>query len=180
MTGRRMSGQEISTEVHRLPALGVGEHSWKDVPVVVFDLAGLPPALAEVGGFLSLGLFEQTPVTIRYQNPSLVVGEGTPARAAESDSVSVPIVLHRNSPEVTSFIDLELPGGHLAHVEVDMGSDSLILHRRFQPLLGVPESGAGVAKVEGTDETGYRYTRYRGRISGPVFPAGSPELAQRL
>ncbi|HWD78282.1 MAG TPA: hypothetical protein VG497_05365, partial [Kribbella sp.] len=63
-------------------------------------------------------------------------------------------------------------------VEVDTGSDSLILDTRFAADCGVDLDGPGVTTRTGTDETGYAWTRHWVTISGSVHLAAAPDTAQ--
>ena len=62
-------------------------------------------------------------------------------------------------------------------MEVDTGSDTLILDEKFIPRLGVKT--ANLKKVEGKDETGHSYLRYFGEIPGPMALSKAPELEQK-
>ena len=73
---------------------------------------------------------------------------------------------------------LTIPGGRTIEVELDMGSDTLILDERFAAETGVELTAADVRREEGVDETGNRYVRSFARLAGAIHPAGAPELAQ--
>ena len=84
----------------------------------------------------------------------------------------------QDGPSTEVFMPLELPAGRVIEVEVDMGSDALILDERFAAELGADLDDAGVRKVEGRDETGYEYTRYFTTLSGDIRVPGAPNLWQ--
>ncbi len=83
-----------------------------------------------------------------------------------------------DGPAVTAFMPLTIPGCRTIEVEVDMGSDSLILDERLAAETGVDLAAAEVRREEGVDETGNRYVRSFTRLAGAIHPAGAPELAQ--
>ena len=74
---------------------------------------------------------------------------------------------------------LALPGAGAIEVEVDMGSDTLILDERLAPEVGVRLDDPGVRRVEGRDETGNDFTRSFARLEGTIRLADAPHVAQR-
>jgi hypothetical protein len=165
-TGERMSGQAVPVPLAVTPALDFAGRTYRDATVGILDMSGFPQELAHVDGFLSLGQFEHEPLTVDYPGGSVAVGE---PRAG----VECPVRVERDGPAVTVFLPLTLPDGRSAEVEVDMGSESLILDERFAAL------GAGEARVvEGVDETGHDYVRRFMRLDGRVHPTAAPSLAQ--
>ena len=87
-----------------------------------------------------------------HRAQQLAVGE-------RSSGIEVAVRVEHDEPSTEVFMPLELPTGRVIEVEVDMGSDALILDERFAGELGVDLHDAGVRKIEGRDETGYAYTR---------------------
>lgn len=165
--GRRMSGQEIVVPLATLPALRLGEHRWTEVDVGLFDLRSfLPPGLAHVEGFLSLGLFEDRPVRIDYRAGSVTVD--APVPDGEGRYGGVPLFLEREGASLTAQADLGLPDGSTARVEVDLGSDRLILHDRYMAALGFDADAPATRTEHGTDETGHTFTRRFGSLSGTI------------
>jgi hypothetical protein len=178
-SGRRMSGQEVTVPLADGPEIAVGGFARREPAVGVLDMRGFPPALAGIDGFLSLAFFESAPFTVDYGRSLLVLE--TPAsldERARSGAV-VPLRLERDGPSLCAFVDLALPGAGVIEVEVDMGSDSLILDERLAPEVGVRLDGPGVRRVEGCDETGNAYTRSFARLEGPIRLAKAPHAAQR-
>ena len=164
-TGRRMSGQEVGVPLAALGSLEVGGYSLGDLTVGVFDLG-----IDGIDGFLSLDFFRDAPVTVDYGSQQIHVG-GPPA------GVPVGVRLDRDGPSTAVYLPLELPNGRVVSVEVDMGSDALILDERFAAELGIDLEDA--RKVEGRDETGHEYARYFTSLSGTVCVPTAPSLAQR-
>jgi Aspartyl protease len=169
-TGRRMSGQEVSLPLGVTGAVECGPFRREELAVGVLDLDGLPPELADVGGFLSLAFFEEGPLTVDYARQEL--------RRGSAEGSSVPLELNREGPSLDSFMTLVLPSGREIRVEVDMGSDDLILDESFAAEVGVDLDDPSLRRIEGSDETGHRYVRTFARVGGSVHPAGAPELAQ--
>ncbi len=139
----------------------------------ILDMSSFPDALAGIGGFLSLACFVLRPVTVDYSR-GVVICE-PPHRA---DGVAVPVKVEREGPSVTVFLPLTIPGGYSVSVEVDMGSDKLILDERFAAVTDTALDGDDVRRIDGTDETGHTYTRTFTRLSGRIHPTAAPELAQ--
>ena len=63
-------------------------------------------------------------------------------------------------------------------VEVDSGSDCLILDERFASELSIDLGDEGVRKLAGLDETGSPFTRYFTALSGDIAVAGEPLIRQ--
>jgi len=168
-TGRRMSGQAVTLPLGEVAVTFAGSTVERH-GVGILDMSSFPDALAGIGGFLSLAFFAEQPFTVDYvrQVVALEPGEG----------VSVPVTVERDGPSVTVFMALTVPGDRSISVEVDMGSDELILDERLAPETGAALQGDGVRRVDGTDETGHEYTRTFTRLAGAIFPTAAPELRQ--
>ncbi len=164
-TGRRMSGQEVTIPLGVAPSLRFAGVEHRDVEVGLLDMSGFPDVLADVGGFLSLAFFADAPLTVDYARGLVVPGERV-------DGVPLRCRVERNGPEVAMYLPLTLPDGTGVEVEVDMGSDCLILDERFLDL-----GGGEVRRVDGTDETGHRYTRRFTTLPGRIHPTAAPGLA---
>jgi hypothetical protein len=138
--------------------------------VGILDMSSFPDALAGIGGFLSLRYFAEQPFTVDYARRVVALGS--------TRGVSVPVTVERDGPSVTVFMPLTIPGGRSISVEVDMGSDELILDERFAAETGAELEGDGVRRVEGTDETGHAYIRRFTLLSGLIHPTAAPTLSQ--
>lgn len=172
--GRRMSGQEVRLPLGTVPSLELGGRRWTDVTVGGLDFARFPPELASVGGFLSLDLFRELPFTLAFSSGELEFG------LPDREAVRVPLEVQTDGPSTSAFVDLGLPGGARARAELDTGSEATILDLRYLEGLGRSVGDPRLSVREGTDETGYRYTRYGGRIDGDLAFAGRPDLAAPL
>ncbi|MGA8275165.1 MAG: pepsin/retropepsin-like aspartic protease family protein [Thermoplasmata archaeon] len=177
-SGKRMSGQEVLTPLARVPSLALGSHRVDDALVGVFPPGLLPPDWGFVEGFLSPSFFANIPFTIRRAAGTLTLEGETPPEAKSEPRTVVPVIVRRSGPELTLFVELELPNGRRVTVEVDTGSSNLILDTRFMEELGVREETPGHRKAEEADETGYRYLRHLAPLRGRVFLRGAPNLAQ--
>ena len=104
----------------------------------------------------------------------------TPETLAEraAAGVAVPVRLERKYPPLVAFLPLSVPGLGSVEVEVDMGSDSLILDARHAPAVGIRLDDPAVRRVEGRDETGNVYVRCFTRLDATIHVAGEPSLAQ--
>ncbi len=177
--GRRMSGQELVLPLTDLGSVTIDTLRRAPFTVAAFDMSRFSVGGATPDGLLSLGLFETTPVTEDRRSRTLVVEDPASLRRREGAGISVPVRVRREGVEVSFFLDLQLPSGRVARVEVDTGSDDLILHERFMGELGISPGAAGVRTVEGSDETGHRFVRYGANLKGAISPAGFDQLAQR-
>lgn len=168
--GQRMSGQQVEAELVYLPPIHVGELVIRDQVGGVVDLG---PESGEDGfsGILGLTPFDGIPLTIDPSTSALSFGDPGPA-----DFV-VPLDVRRDGPATTPFADLVLPDGQTICVEVDTGSENLILDHGYWArgevsVMGMPETSTG------TDQTGFEWTRVQGQLRGRVHFATAPESAQ--
>jgi hypothetical protein len=165
-TGKRMSGQEVTVPLGVAPSLRFGALDQRDVEIGLLDMRGFPDALAGIDGFLSLPFFAETPFAVDYPRGRIVVG-------APVEGVALPCRVDRDGPAIGMHLPLTLPDGRSIEVEVDMGSDALILDERFLEL-----AAGEVRRVDGTDETGHEYTRRFAALAGRIHPTAAPQLAQ--
>jgi len=174
-TGKRMSGQEIRVPLATVPSVRFGARAVKDLPVGVFDLGDDLPGIE---GFLSLGFFDGAGFTVDYAASSVVIEDAASlaARAAKGTAISVEV--KREGPVLTVFLPLVVAERD-ALVEVDTGSNAVILHDRYLELLGVQRDDPKVRRAEGKDETGNTFVRHFAVVSGPFAPRGAPAVARK-
>jgi hypothetical protein len=170
-TGKRMSGQEVAVPLATAPSLAFAGVEEREAGVGLLDMDGFPHELAEIDGFLSLAFFRRRPFTVDYERRTIRDGTRTAG-------TRVPVRVQVDGPAVTAFMPLAIPGGRTVAVELDMGSDTLILDERLAPETGVQLDAAGLRREEGVDETGNRYVRTFTRLDGRIHPAEAPDLAQ--
>ncbi len=173
-TGRRMSGQALEVPLVRLPTVRLGGHAVEGHVAGVVDLGDVDGP-AGFAGILGLGFFEGQALTTDPDAATLTV---RPAPDLDEDGHEVPLEVRRDGPSVDPFTTLVLPSGREIRVEVDTGSANLILDTRYLADCGVRLDGPGVDTRTGTDETGYRWTRHRATVAGPVHLAAAPQTAQ--
>jgi len=181
--GKRMSGQEVEVPLSYLGNLTVGGAVQRFGTVGVWDFKGfLPdtPAFADIDGFVGLRFFQHRPFSLDYRARQLVLETPQSLQAREAAGIVVPLEIDDDeNTSLTVFAPLEVVGAGPAKVEVDTGSDSLILHRRFMAALGIPESGPGIRVVAAKDETNFAFTRWFTKMSGSIRLNGEARLAQR-
>ena len=166
--GRRMSGQLVEAPMVRLPTLAVGDYAVDAHVAVSVDLGD------GFDGILAPAYFADRIVTTDPVAGTFTVHE--PGQSVEG--VEVPIDVHRDGPSADPFVELVLPSGRTVDVEVDTGSDCLILDTRFMAECGFEVGGPGVTAREGVDETGQAYVRYDATLAGAVHLKAAPETAQ--
>ncbi len=175
-TGHRMSGQEIRGRLVTVPRLEFGSMVCSDVDAGLLEMA-LPSAFDHIGGFLSLRPFLFTPFSIDFPREVVAVGRDRPSAATEG-TATVPLRLLREGPALSAFLPMVLPSGTVVTMEVDTGSDALILHRRFLKELGLSPEDPRVRHVEGTDETGHPFERLFAPVPGAVRVRNAPQIFQ--
>lgn len=178
MSGKRMSGQRMEIPLVKVTSMEVAGLAREDYDVGVFDTSGFPHVLSEIKGIASIGFFKGKVLTIDYAGSSLSVTDSGINGLQFGRGLKVPIEIELNGPSVELFIRAELPGGRLVKLEVDTGSDILILNSRLMDELGVVPGEEGVETISGTDETGHNYTRHFAELKGKVQLEGCPEILQ--
>ena len=176
-TGRRMSGQPVTAPMCSLDSVRLGDSRARDVPAAIFDM-GAMAGLDGIGGFLSLAYFRSTPVTVDYAARVLVLeDERSLARRAES-GFPVSVRLEHDGPSTDVHLALRLPSGRVISVEVDAGSDQLILNQPLAAEAGVDLTAGSVRRAQGQDETGHPFARYFTTLRGDVSLADADRIRQ--
>lgn len=179
-SGRRMSGQEIRMPLGNLPRIELGGRGWDNVLASPLDMGGFHPALKDLGGFLSLGLFESDPFTIDYQRSEIdLPGPPSSGSSNSEEWEEAPLALERDGASLSAKVDLELPNDRVAHVEIDTGSDSLILHDRYREDFDIRSGAPNVRTIEGKDETGHSNVRHFATVPGRFRVLGTNSIAQQ-
>jgi hypothetical protein len=161
------------------PSLSFAGSTSEDVEVGVLDMSGFPTALDHVAGFLSLAFFADRAFSVDYPGGTVIVETTETLAERYAAGVALDVAVERDGPALTVLLPMAIPGGHSVSVEVDMGSDALILDERFAAMTGTALGGKGVRRVEGTDETGHPYVRTFTRLPGAIHPRDAPQLSQR-
>jgi Aspartyl protease len=171
-TGQRMSGQEVTAPLTRLPSLTVGDQTSHDVRAGIFDMHAMA-GLEGVEGFVSLSFFRATPVTIDYAASQLILEDAASLARRAEQGTAVEVQVEYDDCSTRVVLGLDLPGGRSVAVEVDTGSDSLILDASLAPDAGVDLTAGSTRVLEGTDETGHQFARYFATLSGEVSVTGA-------
>jgi predicted aspartyl protease len=172
-TGRRMSGQAVTTPLGSVSSLEVGASQMRNVPVGIFDLHAMA-GLGDVEGFISLSCFRTTPVTVDYTAGLLVLEDE--ASLHQRAAAGTPITVHvgRDGCSTDLMLGIDLPNGRPISVEVDTGSDTLILNEWLAADAGIDLEGPGVRQVKASDETGHEFVRYFTELRGDIKVSGAP------
>ena len=173
--GRRMSGQELSIPLGSVASLDFGSCHGRDVPAGIFDMSAMA-GLTGIDGFLSLSYFRATPVTIDYAAGLVVVEDGDSLARRAAAGAAVPVQVHRDGCSTDLRLGLDLPSGHPITVEVDTGSDVLILNTPLAAHAGIDLREQASRTAEGQDETGRAFVRYFATIRGDVSVTAAPVI----
>jgi hypothetical protein len=132
-----------------------------------------------IAGFVSLTSFRSTPVTIDYEAGVLVIEDERSVAGRAARGMSVPIDVHEDGPYSTDvYLGLTLPGGRSVSVEVDTGSDNLILNQPFAAQNAIDLEAESTRKLVGQDETGHEYARYFTTLPGDISLTAAPAFRQ--
>jgi predicted aspartyl protease len=172
-TGQRMSGQPVTIPLGTLSSLDIGEHVSGDVRVGIFDMHAMA-GLEQVEGFLSLTRFRSLPMTIDYSAGLVILEDQASLSRRARRGTSVPVQVDDDSCSTRLLLPLELPSGRVITVEVDTGSEGVILDESLAADVGVDLHDQSIRVREGTDETGHHYARYFATASGDISVVGAP------
>jgi predicted aspartyl protease len=174
-TGRRMSGQAVTVPLGSVDSLEIGATRMQDVQVGIFDMHAMA-GLGEVEGFVSLSYFRTTPVTVDYPARRVIVEDAASLAERAASGTSVAVRIREDNGSTDLALSLDLPGGKAISVEIDTGSDTLILNQPLAGDLGIDLDSPAVAAVEARDETGHPYVRYFTELSGAINVTGAPAI----
>ncbi|MBT9586085.1 retropepsin-like domain-containing protein [bacterium] len=182
-TGQRMSGQPLEVPLAGLESLALAGRRQAPVQVGLWDMAGLLPGGEEfqgVAGFLSLTYFRDLPFTLDYSKKLLILEDEASLAVRADQGQAVPIRCEWDKETaLTASVALSLPEGTAIQVQLDSGSDSLILDESWLARLGIGHEDAGVTRRQGKDETGHEFTRYFAHLAAPVRLLEAPEIASQ-
>ena len=169
-TGKRMSGQEVTVPMSSVKALSFAGHVETDIPVGIFEMEKIMPG-SDIGGFLSLGFFSKTAFTVNYKDQTISIEDADSLMRLKSKGKIVPVRIDNSDSAMGVFLPLILPTGQEISVEVDTGSQSIILDEHFMAPLGFSVNDERVRRRDGQDETEHVFTRYFAKIDGAInFP----------
>lgn len=177
-TGRRMSGQVVGVPLGQAPPIALGDFTRTRHVVGILDTNGFPEPLKAIDGFLSLAFFEETAFTVDYGRGRVAVESREELAERAAVGTSVAVRLDRQGPALVAFLPLTVPGLGSIEVEVDMGSDVLILDAKHAPAVGIRLDDPVVRRVEGNDETGHGYVRSFTRLDESIHVTGAPAVEQ--
>jgi hypothetical protein len=171
-TGHRMSGQAVTIPLGTLTSLELAGHDSRQVPVGIFDMHAMA-GLEGVEGFLSLTYFRTVPVTIDYAAGLLILEDKQSLALRAERGTCIPVHVHRDGCSTDLMLGIDLPSGRAITVEVDTGSESIVLDESLAADAGIDLHHQSIRTLEGTDETGHQFTRYYGPIGGDVAVTGA-------
>lgn len=177
-SGQRMSGQEISIPLVEVPSAEVGGIVRNNLEVGLFDMSDFPDFMSEIKGILSIGYFSNWVVTFDYSNNRLLLCDHEEYEEKFRGGSKVPITVEYKDTSVSVFIKAILPTGRSVQLEVDTGSDVMILNRKYMNELGVSSGDSGLQKLSGKDETGHEFERFFADIKGDFKLEGAPDISQ--
>ncbi len=174
-TGKRMSGQELTLPISEVSELSFGDVRKKKVPVGIFDMEQLMPG-SGVDGFLSIGFFNDTAFTVNYQKQTISIETDSTLERIRASGSTIAVHVDEKGVSTSIHLPLILPNGTKISTEVDTGSQALILHEKYMPLLGVKKDAKDVRHKQGKDETGHVFDRYFTTLSGAVHLPDHPTM----
>ena len=179
-TGQRMSGQSITLPVSTIKSMTVAGITKKNVEVGIWDFNGFLPqgSSKDIECYLSLTFFRDLPFTMDYKNGCMILEDQASLEARVKAGKVVPIKVKDDVTTTTIFMPFQVPGGPPIVVELDLGSDVLILNTSLMERLKVKADGEGTNTVKGKDETANAYTRLYSKIEGEVHPENTPSMSQ--
>jgi len=131
-----------------------------------------------IDGFVSLNFFKEHPYTVDYKKGLVIFDFPESLKNRKKEGVLIPIDVKSDNYSTTFFANFDIPNNERLKLEVDTGSDSLILHIKYMRSLTIDPNGEQTRVSKKTDETGFSYTRYFSEINGKIFPSGAVEFSQ--
>ena len=171
-TGHRMSGQAVTIPLGTLTSLDLGGHTARQLTVGIFDMHAMA-GLEGVEGFLSLTYFRTVPLTIDYAAGLLILEDEKSLALRAERGTCVPVHVDRDGCSTDVLLGIDLPSGRSVTVEVDTGSDGVVLDVSLASDVSIDLQHQSIRRHEGTDETGHEFARYYGTISGDISVTGA-------
>lgn len=112
-----------------------------------------------------------------YENSEILLRESTSKIEDLCDFV-VPLDIDKTDHTISIFINAVTPSGRKVRLELDSGSDILILNDRLMNELGINTEDPHIKILRGVDETGGNYVRYITALQGKFAIAGAEEIFQ--
>ena len=169
-TGKRMTGEEITVGLTKVPSLSFAGSEKTDYLVGVTDIFDkLPKELGSVDGALSMRFFADTQVKIDF--PKSLVELGPKA----IEGYVVPLKKLRQKDLALGLLaPITIDGRYGGEFEVDTGTTTTIAPLRAMETLGLSKDDKSLRKVEGVNETGVPFQRFYGKAKA-VYASGQSE-----
>lgn len=174
-TGKRMSGQDVSMQLTRLQRIRVGHVERSEFTVGIFDTSAFPSELNEISGILAPNYFEEVIFTVNFESSEILI-RGDLDKLEELSEFVIPLDVEKLWPAITIFVSVILPSNRKTRLELDSGSDALILNSKFMDELNIDRKGTQIDILKGVDETGSEYVRYLTMLKGKITIAGAEEV----
>ena len=173
-TGHRMTGEEMTVELTKVPQLSFAGKEVSGHLVGITDIFDkLPKELGSVDGALSMRFFADCPFMIDFQE-SVVVLNPTP-----NGGHSVPLKITREQDLALGLLaPITIDGLYSGDFEVDTGTTTTIAPFRAMEPLGFSQCDKNLRSVEGVNETGVPFKRFYGQVKG-VYASGKSETIVR-
>ena len=170
-----MSGQEVKVPMSSVQSITLAGRTESNFPVGLFDIEKLMPG-SNIDGFLSLGFFKNFPHTVVYSKNIIRFESEATLRELRSKGTVVNVTPDIKDNSYGVIMPLVLPNGETIKVEVDTGSQSLILHERLMKKLNISPTDPKVRRKDGNDETGHSYTRFFTKLAGSIHLLGADTI----
>ena len=153
-----MSGQEVTVPLATHRRSRSPASTRRDHVVGVLDTTASPPGARRHRRLPVLAFFAAVPSRRFARSHVIVESPATLGERARSGAV-VPVDRARG-PVGRRFLRLDIPGGRTIEVEIDMGSDSLILDESLADEVGVDLQPDAASARSRAGRDGSPYTRY--------------------
>ena len=169
-TGKRMTGEEITVELTKVPSLSFAGSEKTDYLVGVTDIFDkLPKELGSVDGALSMRFFAETQLKIDF--PQSIVEVAPKAM----DGYVVPLKkIRQQDLSLGLLAPITIDGRYGGDFEVDTGTTTTIVPLKAMERLGLSKEDKSLRKVEGVNETGVPFQRFYGKAKA-VYASGQSE-----
>jgi len=179
--GKRMTGQEIIIPMSEVHSIQVANVKKMNVPIANWDVRSMLPKedeFQDIGGYLSLTYFMDTPFTIDYRKKKFVIDNEESLEKRLIDGETFPLKVRDENGAKTVSIHINLPSGESVWAHLDLGTNIMTLSEKYQKKLNLLTRDKDLKKTKIKDETGFTRTRYYSKVSGRFLLLGSQSVYQ--
>lgn len=181
VTGKRMTGQEVTVPMTKVQSLEVAGIKSLDVDMGVLDFNGFLPAENEfenVHGYLSLNFFENQAFTVDYTKNLLVIEDHQSLNERLEKGEIIPISKKRQGAALTINMPIKAQINKTLDMQLDLGTNIMTINDEYIDDFEKYFDKDSLKKESMTDETGHNRNRVYVKLNGKIAPPDTTKHAQ--